>query len=463
MVMSFPEVKRADRNYWYFFGDLYSLMVSAGTEVARATEDEYGTEKRILVICGRGNNGGDGLVAASALSEHNDVKVAVIGGIDNMKTSESRRAARAYKGSVVEIGELDSEIRKADIIIDAMLGSGITGKPREPYPHIVETMNNSGRKIVSVDVPTGLGWEVPVRPNVTVTFTDVKEGMTADNSGKILVRDIGLPEKVFNHNGPGNFAYYSLPGRDSHKGMNGTVALVSGWTYYGSAAICGKGASRAGADLVRIYTTEDKVPVLSSYGPDLIVKKADRNNLSEIRKADAVVVGPGLGRDQDLDEVVSSLKDYRGKLILDAEGLQLLKLLRKECPRAGIIITPHGGEFREISGEDPSAQNALEFADKNSCTVLLKGSTDTVTDGKRIRYTEGGNPRMTMGGTGDLLAGITAAVSARVEDPFEAACLSSFICKRAGDIAFTQNSYWYDIKEMMGKLPEVMKLALLSR
>lgn len=463
MSMSFPEVKRADRNYWYFFGDLYTLMLNAGTEVAKVTEEEFGMENRVLVICGRGNNGGDGLVAASALSDHNEVAVAVIGGIDNMKTSESRRAARAYSGRVVEVDELDTEIRASDIIIDAMLGSGITGSPRDPYPHIVEAMNSSGKKIVSVDVPTGLGWDRPVKPDVTVTFTDVKDGMTEENSGKISVRDIGLPEKVFSHNGPGNFAFYSLPGRDSHKGMNGTVALVSGWTYYGSAAICGKGASRSGADLVRIYTAEDKVPVLSTYGPDLIVKKVDRNSLSEIRKNDSVVIGPGLGRDQDMDDVVSSLKDYRGTLILDAEGLQLLGVLRRECPHAAIIITPHKGEFRELAGNEPSQENARAFAGNNSCTVLLKGSTDIVTDGTRTRYTEGGNPRMTMGGTGDLLAGIAASVSARVEDPFEAACLASFICKRAGELAFRQNSYWYDINDMLGMLPEVMKLALLSR
>ncbi len=463
MVMSFPEVKRADRNYWYFFGDLYTLMLNAGTEVAKVTEEEFGIGKRVLVICGRGNNGGDGLVAASALSDHNEVSVAVIGGIENMKTSESRRAARAYSGKVAGIEELDSEIRAADIIIDAMLGSGTKGSPRDPYPHIVETMNSSGKKIVSVDVPTGLGWENPVKPDLTVTFTDVKDGMTGENSGKISVRDIGLPEKVFTHNGPGNFAFYSLPGKDSHKGMNGTVALVSGWAFYGSAAICGKGASKAGADLVRIYTAEDKVPVLSSYGPDLIVKKADRNSLSEVRKSDSVVIGPGLGKDQDLDYVVSSLKDYRGTLILDAEGLQLLERLRKESPHAGIIITPHKGEFREISGNEPDPGNAREFAEINSCTVLLKGSTDIVTDGTRIRYTEGGNPRMTMGGTGDLLAGIAASVSTRVNDPFEAACLASFICKRAGEIAFRQSSYWYDIKDMLGKVPEVMKLALMTQ
>lgn len=463
MVMSFLDVKRADRNYWYFFGDLYTLMLNAGTEVAKVTEEEYGIGRKVLVICGKGNNGGDGLVAASVLSDHNDVAVAVIGGIDHMRTSESRRAARSYTGKVVEIGNLDREIQNADIIIDAMLGSGITGKPRDPYPHIVDAVNSSGKKVISVDVPTGLNWDEPVKPDVTVTFTDIKDGMTEENSGKISVREIGLPEKVFSHNGPGNFAYYRLPGTDSHKGMNGTVALVSGWTYYGSAAICGKGASKAGADLVRIYTTQEHVPVLSSYGPDLIVKKADRNSISEIRKNDVVVIGPGLGMGQDMDEVCSSLRDYKGTVVLDAEGLQLLQRLRKDAPHASIILTPHAEEFRELSGREPVLESAKEFAKNNSCIVLLKGSRDIVTDGNRFRYTEGGNPRMTMGGTGDLLAGIVASVSTRVEDAFEAACLASFINKKTGDTAFRQKSYWYDINDMIEAVPDVMKMALLLR
>lgn len=462
MVMSFLDVKRADRNYWYFFGDLYDLMHNAGLEVAKAVETEFGSDKSILVVCGRGNNGGDGLVAASALSHNNDVSVHVIGGLENMRTSESRRAARSYAGRMVSEDELESSIKGADVIIDAMLGSGTKGKPRDPYPQIIQWINSSGKSVLSVDVPTGLEWEIPVKPQFTVTFTDAKEGMTAENSGKILIRDIGLPEKVFNFNGPGNFVYYRLPGKDSHKGMNGTVALVSGWTYYGSAVICGKGAVKAGADLVRVYAKDDRVQLISSYGPDLIVKSAVKNNLAELRKSDAIVIGPGLGADQDLDDVISSIRGYRGNLILDAEGIQFLDRLKNECPQAGLIVTPHKGEFQKISGAEPSEESARTFASEHSCTVLLKGSTDIVTDGKRIRYTEGGNARMTMGGTGDLLAGIAASVSTRLNDPFESACLASFINKRAGEIMFRQKSYWYDITEMVEAVPEVMKLALWS-
>ncbi len=463
MVMSFLDVKRADRNYWYFYGDLYRLMLNAGNEVAKATAEEFGNGKNILVICGRGNNGGDRLVAASSLSVLNSVAVHVIGGIENMKTPESRKAAKSYSGKVVEDSSLQSEIKKADIIIDAMLGSGITGKPREPYPQIVKSINGSRCRIVSVDVPTGMGWAVPVKPHVTVTFTDVKEGMTRKNSGKIMVRDIGIPEKVFNYNGPGNFVYLPIPEKDSHKGMNGTVGMVSGWTYYGSAVICAKGAVKSGADLVRVYTVPENVPVISSYGPDIIVKTAVKNNLAELRKNDAIVIGPGLGKDQDTDEVVASIKGYKGQLIIDAEGLSILGNLKKGCPQARFILTPHKGEFRNLTGEEPDPENVVKFAKSNNCTIILKGSTDTVTDGKRTRYTEGGNPRMTMGGTGDLLAGITASISTKIKDPFEAACLASFINKKAGDLAFKQKTYWYDIKDMTEMLPDAMKLALWSQ
>lgn len=463
MAMSFLDVKRADRNYWYLFGDLYNLMSNAGSAVAKVTTELYGKNNSILVICGRGNNGGDGLVAAAALSSQNKVTVCVLGGIENMKTSESRRAARKYKGEIIAESDLASGIRNSTIIIDAMLGSGVTGKPREPFSQVVHEINISGKKIVSVDVPTGMQWEEPVRPEVTVTFTDIKEGMTQQNSGNIVVRDIGIPDKVFKYNGPGDFAYYRIPGKETHKGMNGNVGLIAGWTYYGSAVISGKAAVKAGADLVRIFAEEEKVQTLSSYGPDLIVKSATKENLSELQSNHSLVIGPGLGQDQDLSAVMDALKDYKGTIVLDAEGLSKLDTVRENCPEAEIIITPHKGEFRNLSGEDPVLESAVRFAADHKCTVLLKGSTDIVTDGNRTRYTEGGNPRMTMGGTGDLLAGITASVSTRVDDPFQAACLSSFISKRTGELMFRQRSYWYDIKEMIEMIPEVMKLALWSQ
>lgn len=461
MAISLLDVKRADLNYEHFFGDLFSLMFNAGKALSEAVSDEYGDGNRILVICGSGNNGGDGMVAAELLREKNEVVVCVVKGVESMKTSESRRASRKYSGRVIDIYDLDSEMVKSDIIIDAMFGSGISGEPMEPYKSVINSINNCGRHVVSVDVPSGMDTGVSVKPDTTVTFTDIKVGMNEENSGNIVVKDIGIPEKVFNYNGPGDFVYYRLPKTESHKGMNGMVALVSGWTYHGSAIIAAKGAIKAGADLVRIYASKKNAAVLSSYSPDIIVRDVDAGDtLNELRENDTIVIGPGLGRDQEMAAVIDSLKSYSGTIVLDAEGLSFLGELKSTCPEASFILTPHKQEFKRISGEEASLEGVVRFARKNTCTVILKGPRDIITDGKLVRYTEGGNARMTMGGTGDLLAGITGAIATREESAFHAACLSSFVNKHAGALAFKQKAFWYDIGDMIEKVPEVMKLSV---
>lgn len=461
MVISFRDVKRVDRNYEYFFDDLYTLMLNAGTSVKDAVKEAFGSGSRIVVLCGSGNNGGDGFVAARLLSEENDVRLCAIRGKNNMKTAESRKAAGMYSGRLVTEAELQLEISKCDIVVDAIFGSGIRGKPREPYDEIIGMINESGKKIVSVDVPSGMNSGLAVKPDITVTFTDIKDGMTTENSGRIVVKDIGIPDKAFTHNGPGDFVYYRLPGKESHKGMNGTVALVAGWTFHGSAVIAARGAVKAGADLVRIYSGSRNAQILSSYCPDIIVRNLENSNVTdEIRGHDSILIGSGLGKDQDITPVISSIGGFEGKIVLDAEGLYELDALREACPDAGFILTPHSGEFRTISGMDPGRENAERFSGEHGVTVILKGTVDIITDGKRTRFTEGGNARMTMGGTGDLLAGIAASISTRVDDPFHAAGIASFVNKKSGELAFKQRSYWYDIADMIGAVPEAMKLAI---
>lgn len=461
MSLSFLDVKRADRNYQFLNGDLYGLMVNAGTRVAETIEKEYGKGRKILVFCGTGNNGGDGFVAARILSAANDVTVCAVSGLEGMKTQDSQKAAREYKGRVITPSEAEKAISRSEIIVDALLGSGIIGEPRDPYAALINSINSSGKPLVSVDIPSGIGSKTCIRPHITVTFTEAKEGMNRENSGKIRAVGIGIPHKAFSHNGPGDFAYYRLPGKDSHKGMNGSVALVAGWTFHGSAIIASLGAIRAGSDLVRIYARHENREILSSYSPDIIVRDVENKDiLEEIRKSDAIIIGSGLGAGQPLDDVIKSLRGFGGKIILDAEGLDHVSGIRKACPSAGLILTPHKGEFQRISGMEPNEKNALEYAKKMKSTLLLKGVVDIVTDGKRARYTEGGNSRMTMGGTGDLLAGIAGAVSTRMEDPFNAACLASFINKSSGDMCFKQKSFWYTIGDMINAIPEVMKMSI---
>ncbi len=457
-MMSYDDVARADRNYEFFFGDLWKLMQNAGYRVAEFISRSYGSGRRILVVAGSGNNGGDGIVAGTYLLQGNDVVLYAVPGVQGMKTREARQAIRQFRGRFCDSAGFQDEAHSADIIIDAIFGSGFSGDPRPPYDFVISEINGSGRHVVSVDVPSALGSRLAVHPEATVTFTDVKEGMTEDNSGQIVVADIGIPEKVFTHNGPGEFVYYRRARAGSHKGMNGRVAVVGGWTFHGSAVIAARGAMAVGTDLVKVYATSRNYSLIGSFDPGIIVRNVDEGlDEGELASNDSILIGSGLGKGQDLGNILSELAGFKGIIVLDAEGLDLLNDVKAAVPRAQLILTPHSREFTRIAGKEASEANAREFAERTGTCVILKGQVDVVCAPGMTRYTEGGNPRMTMGGTGDLLAGLAAGMAARSGNAFRAACIASFLNKSAGDFCMHQKSYWYTVSDMISAVPEIMR------
>ncbi len=457
-MMSYDDVARADRNYEFFFGDLWKLMQNAGSRVAEFISRSYGSGRRILVVAGSGNNGGDGIVAGTNLIQGNDVVLYPIAGLQGMKTRDGRRAIRQFRGRFCDSAGFRDEIRSADIIIDAIFGSGFSGDPRPPYDSVISEINGSGRHVVSVDVPSALGSRLAVHPEATVTFTDIKEGMTEENSGQIVVADIGIPEKVFTYNGPGEFVYYGKAKAGSHKGMNGRVGIVGGWTFHGSAVIAARGAMAVGTDLVKVYTTSRNYSLIGSFDPGIIVRNVDHGEeKGELANNDAILIGSGLGRGQDLKSILGELAGFAGIIVLDAEGLDLINEVRAAAPRAQLILTPHVREFSRISNTEASEANARAFAERTGACVILKGQVDLVCAPGITRHTEGGNPRMTMGGTGDLLAGLAAGLAARSGNAFRAACMASFLNKSAGDFCMHQKSYWYTVSDMISAIPEIMR------
>src|SRR5207249_4817312 len=198
----------------------------------------------------------------------------------------------------------EEAIAAADLLIDALLGIGAEGSLREPYASLIRQMNASGKPILSVDVPSGFGTDQSVRPTVTVTLHDVKEGMSPQNSGRIRVADIGIPAKIAAMIGPGEFTLYPVPRATSHKGQNGRVLVIAGGPYTGAPALVGFGALGVGADLVHIATPALAATVVASYSPMLIVHplvghrllREDLRQIQEIvPRADAAAIGPGLG------------------------------------------------------------------------------------------------------------------------------------------------------------------------
>ncbi|TMA02611.1 MAG: NAD(P)H-hydrate epimerase, partial [Methanobacteriota archaeon] len=301
------EMRVLDRNAQYFGISTLDLMEAAGKAVAEVARSEFGAVgKRVLVLCGTGNNGGDGLVAARHLSKEARVTVLLARSPDQFDTKEAQTNFERLRDVQILAGLDRSEeaIAEADLLIDALLGIGAEGSLREPFASLVRQVNGSGKPIVSVDVPSGFGTGLMVRPTVTVALHDVKEGMTPDNGGRIRIVDIGIPSKVTTMIGPGEFLLYPVPRATSHKGENGRLLVIAGGPYTGAPALVGFGSLGIGIDLVHIATPASAATVVASYSPTFIVHplvghrllREDLRQIIELTpRVDAVAIGPGLG------------------------------------------------------------------------------------------------------------------------------------------------------------------------
>jgi len=232
-MITAQEVNVLDKNSEYFDIPVEKLMENAGYQISQIIQKEF-INPKILFLCGTGNNGGDGFVAARYLSRNLALKLFLAGEEKDIKTSISRMNFIKLKNLPLElfdirsINKLLNLIDKSNVIIDSMLGIGLYGDLKEPYDKIVNLINKSKNKtVISVDVPTGFGASIQVKADYTITFHDKKQGMNKNNCGKIIVKDIGIPTEASNFVGPGDLSvYYPQPKKESHKGDNGRVQRI---------------------------------------------------------------------------------------------------------------------------------------------------------------------------------------------------------------------------------------------
>src|SRR5467141_3017805 len=279
-MISPVEMRVLDRNALYFGVSIFDLMEAAGKAVADLARSEFAAAgKRILILCGTGNNGGDGLVAARHLAKDARVTVLLARSPDQFATKEALTNFERLRDVQVLAGLDRSEeaIAEADLLIDALLGIGVA---------------------------SGFGTDLMVKPTLTVALHDAKEGMTPENSGEIRIVDIGIPPPVRTMIGPGEFLLYPVPKTTSHKGQNGRLLVIAGGPFTGAPALVGDGASGVGTDLVHIATPAIAASVVASYSPTFIVQplvghrllREDLRQILELAsRVDAVAIGPGLG------------------------------------------------------------------------------------------------------------------------------------------------------------------------
>jgi NAD(P)H-hydrate epimerase len=367
----------------------------------------------------------------------------------------------------------DADLKQFDVVVDALLGIGIHGTVDEPYRTLIGRINSSGSKIVSVDIPSGLGTDTPVKPDHTVTFHDEKVGMNKKNSGDIVVKDIGIPADAVKYVGPGEFIYYPIPGKDTHKGENGRVLIIGGGPYTGAPALAGLSAYRIGVDLVHIATPVMSYYPIASYSPNFIVHRLSADNLVEedldklrrlSQKVDAVLIGPGAGDDPITYKTVQKfVRNCDKPIVIDADGIGAVSKDLSVLKGKTGVITPHAMEFKTLSGitlptdYDSRAEPIKEFAKKTGMTILLKGRIDVVSDGDRVKLNRTGNAAMSVGGTGDVLAGQVVGLLSKRVGPFDSARISAFTNGFAGDLAFAELGFSLLATDVVDKVPAVLK------
>lgn len=473
-MISATEMRVLDRNAQHFGVSILDLMESAGAAVADGAREELAAAgKRVLVVCGTGNNGGDGFVAARLLAGEAQVTVLLARPPDQLATEEARtNFARLRDVRVLEgLDRSEGAMGESDILVDALLGIGIEGNLREPYATLIREMNASGKPILSVDVPSGLGADLAVKPRVTVSMYDAKEGMTPENSGTIRVADIGIPAQVARTIGPGEFLLYPRPKAESHKGQNGSLLIVAGGPFTGAPALVAMGGLGMGADLVHIATPALAAQIVAGFSPNFIVHplvghrllNEDVELILELAsKANALAIGPGLGDSPGtLASVRSIIKAVDLPIVFDADAIRAIGQEPTALARKRAVATPHSREFALLTGKplpesvEERAKTVQDAAKALGITILLKGHVDIVSDGARTKFNYTGNPGMTVGGTGDVLCGAVGGLLAKGTAPFDAARIAAFSNGYAGDLAFRTKSYGLtatDVADQLGRV-----------
>lgn len=464
-----------DVNARYFGLSTRVLMENAGRGVADAIVRRYGAGRRVAIVCGLGNNGGDGFVAARHLADRAEVTVWLLGRPEEIATEEARsnwtvlERTRVKRIVVRDSTDLASEsFGGYDVLVDAMLGTGQRGTPREPYRSAVARLNAAPAARIAIDIPTGYGSPVAVAADLTLSFHFPKIP-----GAEVL--SLGLPWDFDSHIGPGDVQVLARRPPDAHKGQAGRVLIVGGSAFFRGAL---EYAARAAAPLVDLVYVAAPAPCAEAVSrlPGLLGRCLDGDVLGpghldeilrrmEAARCDSVLIGPGLGLgpgvglvDETRDLVrrlLPALADR--KVVVDADAFAAVEG-RLDLLGPHTVLTPHRGEFRRLTGTDPTPDAVAAFARTHRTVVVLKGPVDIVSDGERTRFNYTGNPGMATGGTGDVLAGVLVALAAR-NDLFQAACASAFLTGRAGDLVRERQGEHFTASDVVAALPAALHWA----
>jgi NAD(P)H-hydrate epimerase len=485
------EMRTLELNSEYFGVSRLLLMENAGHGIALEIASRFKQGKTVAVFCGLGGNGGDGFVAARHLLSMGFKVTIILAGrakeIADKAALENWTGLQFLSDSIPVHEVYDSTLIPeitADIIVDALLGTGTKGKLRPPFLQLVKKINAMNAFRVAVDIPTGVDADTgeilgdAVKADLTVTFHKTKLGLEKAKKyvGELVVRDIGLPKEFERFSGPGDvLPVTKARPMDSHKGDFGRLLSIGGSeTYSGAPTLVALGAMRTGVDLVYVAAPEKTAQAISSISPDMITIKLEGEHLNPdnvsalkqfIDKVDVIVLGSGLGLHSDTEKAVKALialVESSGKpLLLDADGLKAFAKFKRRL-KVPLVLTPHAGEYAILTGkklpEDLNGKIAdvQKTAAELGAVILLKGAIDIIADGKRFKLNFTGNPGMTVGGTGDVLSGVVGAFLAQKVNPFGAAVAGAFVNGAAGDFVFEEKGYHMVASDLIEWIPRVL-------
>jgi hydroxyethylthiazole kinase-like uncharacterized protein yjeF len=474
------------------------LMERAGRAVARATADLLGGVygRRAVVVCGKGNNGGDGLVAARHLARWGvEVAVHAIERPDDMREPSSTNLRRLLTETDARLRTfstrgLEREVSRADVVVDAIFGTGFRGMPEDEWAEAIETVNAGDAPVVAVDIPSGVNGltgsadGAAVRADLTVTFGAAKVGVVllpgAELAGAVRVVDIGFPDDLVpattGLTEPDDVAA-RLPTRaaDGHKKASGTLVIVAGSSgITGAVALIARAAMRAGAGYVFVAVPASILPVVQGKLTETVFLALPETSdgtvaqdaldvvMQTLSGAHALALGPALTTNDETRSFVRTLvRESPVPLVLDADGLNAFAgdaggLADR---KAEAVLTPHIGEYARLVGAGANDRIAAAriLSTRARAVALLKGSRTVVADPSgMVRINPTGSPVLATAGTGDVLTGVIGGLLARGLEPFDAAWAGAYLHGLAGILAGRATGEG----TMAGDIPDLLPAAI---
>lgn len=421
------------------------LMKRAGRATFDALLARWPEPGKITVLCGVGNNAGDGYVIAGLAAQRRMVvEVLQVGDAGKLQGDALAAYQYARQEGVIMQPWHDSLALEEGVLVDALLGTGLKGEVREDYAAVIERINASGLPVVAVDIPSGLCADSgrvlgrAVRARLTVSFIGIKRGLLTGRgpacSGELVFDDLRVPGDIYREFAASaqllrlSELLATLPTReaDAHKGSFGHVMVIGGDLGYGGAAMmAAEAAARVGAGLVSVATRPEHLPAILARRPELMAAGVTSGQELEplLQRPSVLVVGPGLGRSPWSEQMLHQAVNSGLPLVLDADALNILgegRVVSRTC-RDDWVLTPHPGEAARLLGVSTAEIQADRFAaitrlqEKFGGTVVLKGAGSLVQGPSReIGLSTDGNPGMASGGMGDVLSGILGGLLAQI-------------------------------------------------